>query len=86
MARAHYLVAKAIKSGELVRPDTCDVCGKSPNPAKNGRTQIQAHHHRGYDNPLDVQWVCQLCHKDVANPDGIKHPADVDPLGSILDD
>lgn len=50
-ASAHSAVARAIKSGELVR-QPCEVCSK---PKTVG-------HHDDYDKPLDVRWLCQACH------------------------
>ncbi len=46
--------SRAIKSGELEKPDTCSMCGVSG-------VKIEAHH-RDYSNPLDVDWVCKSCH------------------------
>jgi hypothetical protein len=77
MSHAHYLVAK----GELVRRASCEECGKTLPPNRRGAAQIQAHHHNGYDNPLDVQWLCPTCHLQ-ANQSG--REVEPDPLGCIL--
>lgn len=57
-------VARALRRGELVRPDTCERCGKSA--AANGRG-LDGHHHQGYDpaHILDLQWLCLSCHARV---------------------
>jgi hypothetical protein len=55
-APAHRAVHRAIKSGRLVRPQSCELCG---------RTQaLHAHHHNGYDREhyLDVIFACRECH------------------------
>lgn len=51
--RAHNMVRRAIEKGTLVRPDTCSRC-----PATVG---IQAHHD-DHAKPLDVMWLCPVCH------------------------
>ena len=55
-ARARDAVNNAVRSGRLVRPDTCSGCGKP------GR--VEGHHHLGYDaaHLLDVVWMCHACH------------------------
>ena len=50
--KAHKIVEKAIKSGELI-PEPCEVCGKKKAHA----------HHSDYSRPLDVEWLCHLHHK-----------------------
>lgn len=50
--KCHNAVARAIKSGELVRLP-CIRCGDEKSVA----------HHEDYDKPLDVVWLCQPCHK-----------------------
>jgi hypothetical protein len=50
--RAHWMLARAIKRGEVSRPDTCQ-CG-APNPEG---------HHPDYSKPLMVMWLCYRCHK-----------------------
>jgi hypothetical protein len=51
---ARQKLNSAVKSGKLVRPASCSVCG-----ASGGR--IDGHHH-DYTKPLDVVWLCTLCH------------------------
>jgi len=58
--RAGHVVEKAVRRGLLVRSVKCSQCGDAPTFA-NGRTAIQAHH-RDYNKPLDVTWLCQRCH------------------------
>jgi len=43
----------ALRNGKLIRPNQCDACGKSCQPQM---------HHRNYNNPLKVIWLCSLCH------------------------
>jgi hypothetical protein len=49
---AHSSVARAIRSGALVRLPCCR-CGEAKSVA----------HHEDYDKPLEVVWLCQPCHK-----------------------
>lgn len=50
----HRQVARAVRSGRLIKPGRCTRCGvKGP---------LHGHHHKGYDHPLEVQWVCIPCH------------------------
>lgn len=58
-AAAREAVAKALRSGALVRPGRCERCGAG------GRIEA---HHPDYDRPLDVEWRCLGCHKDVHPP------------------
>ena len=51
--RARDRVNKAVKAGLLVKPSIC-ACGSTE--------RIEAHHYRGYEYPLDVEWVCRICH------------------------
>jgi hypothetical protein len=53
---AHKAIWKAIRSGELVRPDACGMCGKKCKP--HG-------HHADYTKQLEVVWVCPKCHKEL---------------------
>lgn len=62
--KAHRLVQAAIKSGALVRPEACGACGKIPEPFTDGRAAIQAHH-PDYEKPLQVKWLCTMCHAQV---------------------
>jgi predicted RNA-binding Zn-ribbon protein involved in translation (DUF1610 family) len=52
-SRAHSAVWYARKTGQLTRPDECELCGR-PGPT-------QAHHH-DYSQPLAVVHLCPACH------------------------
>lgn len=52
---ATYAVQRALKSGALVKPDTCEECG-------GGDYEITAAH-RDYEPPyLNIRWLCRSCH------------------------
>ena len=52
--RAHLIVYKALHSGTLIK-QSC-FCGS---------TIVHAHHHNGYDRPLDVVWLCPTHHREI---------------------
>ncbi len=49
---AHCAVAQALKRGDLVK-SPCEQCGDP---------RVEAHHD-DYSRPLDVRWLCPLCHR-----------------------
>lgn len=49
---AHNAVTRAVRSGKLIR-QPCERCGDKKTEA----------HHEDYDKPLDVIWLCSVCHK-----------------------
>ena len=51
--RAHSKVDYALRCGEMVRPSKCDWCD-STQPIKG--------HHDDYSKPLEVMWLCSICH------------------------
>jgi len=51
--RAHQAVSNAIRDGKLQR-QPCEVCGAKKTQA----------HHDDYSKPLDVRWLCSMCHQD----------------------
>lgn len=59
--RARRMVHNAIRRGDLVRPDACSRCGRTGTTA-DGRAFVHAHHHLGYDFPLEIEWLCGRCH------------------------
>lgn len=61
---AQAKVDKAVRTGRMTRPETCEMCGESPPPMKDGRSRIQGHH-EDYTKPMEVQWLCQPCHHRV---------------------
>jgi Bacillus phage endonuclease len=52
--RARRVLERTLKNGKMKRPDKCSDCGWIG--------KIQAHHH-DYSKPLEVEWLCQLCHR-----------------------
>ncbi len=58
---AKRYVRSALERGTLFRPNQCDACGSNPGTDRAGRTKIQAHH-IDYRQPLNVIWLCPLCH------------------------
>jgi hypothetical protein len=54
MARVHAALLRAVGRGDLVRPDVCEACGASG--------VIEAHH-PDYGEPLQVAWLCRVCHR-----------------------
>jgi len=54
--KAMSKVVAAIKKGLLIRPEVCVICGSKGR--MNG-------HHRDYDLPYDVMWICSSCHKKI---------------------
>ncbi len=61
--RAYGAVKRALLRGDLIRPKHCGKCTCAVGPASDGRSMIHAHHHAGYNAPLDVEWLCSSCHK-----------------------
>ena len=51
---ANNKVGSTLRNGTLHRPDFCSCCNKACKP--------QAHH-PNYNKPLEVQWLCEGCHK-----------------------
>ena len=51
-AKAHKLVYAAVKKGDLIK-QPCERCGRKDTHA----------HHEDYSKPLDVMWLCPVCHK-----------------------
>jgi hypothetical protein len=52
------MVRAAMNRGEIKRADLCFKCGK---PGK-----VEAHH-KNYNFPLDIIWLCAFCHKLESN-------------------
>jgi len=55
-----------VRQGRILRPDKCQKCGKACKP--DG-------HHWDYDLPLDVIWLCKMCHNALHRAQGLKAKA-----------
>ena len=80
--KAQNLLEKAVGKGIVERKYVCEKCGDNKR-FKDGRTSIQAHH-RDYNKPLVVDWLCQKCHhewhknnKSIARKEGGEQSIDV---------
>lgn len=52
--RAHNAVSNAVRDGKIKRGTECELC----------KTENNIHaHHDDYAKPLDVRWLCAVCHK-----------------------
>ena len=60
--QAHGRVRRALRRGDLAKPDACEKCAAA--------VFLEAHHHRGYEPAvqLDVQWLCRTCHRRIHRP------------------
>jgi hypothetical protein len=52
---AHVITTNAIRDGNLIKKTSCSKC--------NSTCKIEGHHN-DYTKPLDVTWLCELCHKE----------------------
>jgi len=53
---ARQILRRAVVSGKIVKPWMCQYCGK--NCTLHG-------HHTDYAKPLEVVWLCCLCHAGI---------------------
>lgn len=53
--KAHIIVNNALRDGVITRPEQCENC--------KGTDRLHAHH-MDYDKPLEVIWLCPICHKE----------------------
>ena len=57
---ARHMLHTAVRLGMVTKPERCERCAKG-----FPKRLLHGHHHKGYERPLDVQWLCPLCHKAV---------------------
>jgi hypothetical protein len=48
-------VKSALRRGDVIKPLKCSCCGSARN--------LEAHH-PDYSKPLEVEWLCSLCHSE----------------------
>lgn len=59
---ARVAVRRALEAGQISRAEECERCGEPNRACSDGRSYLHAHHH-DYARPLDVEWICALCHR-----------------------
>lgn len=52
--KAHNTIRNAVRDGRATKPNSCSICGDSER-------KLHAHHD-DYEKPLDVEWLCVVCH------------------------
>ena len=58
--KAQGAVSNAVRDGRLEKPEKCQSCG--------ARTRLCGHH-ADYSQPLQVAWLCYVCHKSEHKPE-----------------
>ena len=56
-ARAWSAVGNALVRGDIIKPNVCQVCEVFDQ-------KLHAHH-EDYEKPLDVKWLCHVCHMKI---------------------
>ncbi len=51
---ARLALRDAVRLGLIKKPPVCSECG--------GKGLLHGHHHKGYEHPLEVIWLCVVCH------------------------
>lgn len=52
--KARIILRSEVKKGTITKPDKCDRCKRA----------IPLHgHHEDHSKPLEVMWLCMICHK-----------------------
>ena len=52
---ASTIVGNAVRDGLLEKPSRCESCQSAPNRLHG--------HHDDYAKPLEVRWLCSVCHR-----------------------
>ena len=51
---AQAILGHRVRIGEIIKPEQCQRCGRI--------AKLHGHHH-DYSKPLDVEWLCPICHR-----------------------
>jgi len=63
--RARRILRDQLIQGTIIKPTECELCHVTNPVRADGRSALHGHHHKGYDNPIQVLWVCPRCHHAV---------------------
>ena len=56
-ATARQILNRAVRRGEIVKPSVCSQC------YRGGEYSRIEGHHDDYSRPLEVVWLCAVCHR-----------------------
>lgn len=61
--KAHSAVGSALRSGYLIRPKKCELCGAAEKKGRRGQSLLYADHYKGYKKQfwLVVRFICRTC-------------------------
>lgn len=64
--KAHRKLYRAIRSGIIIKPNRCEACNTEiPKNLLRG-------HHEDYSKPLQINWLCSICHNKRHNETNTK--------------
>lgn len=75
-ASASAKVSRAVAEGTLTKPLICDDCGDTDWLRLQTKRVVISGHHPDYGKPLDVEWLCSVCHGEA---DSLRRKAEKDP-------
>jgi hypothetical protein len=55
--KSQNILRGKVRQGFIEKPFNCSCCGE-----KTEKSKLAGHHFNGYENPLDVVWLCSYCH------------------------
>lgn len=71
--QCRLIVGRVRKEGGLKRPEFCERCGVEDTSERHPETFLMAHH-EDYTKPLEVHWLCQVCHPKADAERRERHP------------
>lgn len=61
--QARCRLRDAVRYKRISKPETCSRCNR-----KTEARLLHGHHFKGYEFPLEVEWLCVHCHNEADKP------------------